>query len=46
MLNKRGKYGRVLGILHVENETGDKTNVNQQLVEEGHAVEYFGGTRT
>ena len=38
MLNKRGKYGRVLGILHVENETGDNTNVNQQLVEEGHQV--------
>ena len=46
MLNKRGKYGRVLGILHVENETGDRTNVNQQLVTEGHAVEYFGGART
>ena len=45
MLNKRGKYGRVLGILHVENETGDRTNVNQQLVTEGHAVEYFGGAR-
>jgi len=46
MLNKRGKYGRVLGILHVENEeTGERTNVNQQLVTEGHAVEYFGGAR-
>ena len=47
MLNKRGKYGRVLGILHVENETtGERTNVNQQLVTEGHAVESFGGART
>lgn len=42
VLNKRGKYGRILGILHVEDLDGNKTNVNDQLVNEGHAVKYFG----
>jgi len=45
LLNKRGKYGRVLSILHKENDDGTQTNLNQQLVTEGHAVEYFGGSR-
>ena len=35
-----GKYGRCLGIIKI----GD-TIVNQQLIIEGHAVEYFGGKR-
>ena len=35
-----GKYGRCLGIIRIKD-----TNVNQQLVQEGHAVEYFGGKR-
>ena len=35
-----GKYGRCLGIIRI----GD-TVVNQQLIIEGHAVEYFGGKR-
>tara|TARA_B100000029_G_C17591350_1_gene962608 strand:+ start:3115 stop:3459 length:345 start_codon:yes stop_codon:yes gene_type:complete len=35
-----GKYGRCLGILKTED-----TNINEQLVEEGHAVEYWGGKR-
>ena len=37
----RGKFGRILGEIFV----GD-INVNQQLVSEGHAVEYFGGKKT
>ena len=45
ILNKRGKFGRVLGILHVEDESGTKTNINNQLVQEGHAVEYNASTR-
>lgn len=45
LLNKRGKFGRVLGILHIEAEDGTRTNINEQLVNEGHAVEYFGGAR-
>jgi len=36
----RGKYGRILGTLW----KGD-TNINQQLVDEGHAIEYYGGTK-
>jgi micrococcal nuclease len=35
-----GKYGRCLGVIKIND-----TNVNQQLVQEGHAVEYFGGKR-
>ena len=35
-----GKYGRCLGELFVED-----TNINQQLITEGHAVEYHGGAR-
>ena len=35
-----GKYGHCLGIIRI----GD-TVVNQQLIIEGHAVEYFGGKR-
>ena len=36
----RGKYGRILGEIFV-----GEVNINQQLVTEGHAVEYFGGSR-
>ena len=35
-----GKYGRCLAIIKI----GDK-DVNQQLIEEGHATPYFGGKR-
>tara|TARA_Y100000593_G_scaffold27112_1_gene54028 strand:- start:428 stop:823 length:396 start_codon:yes stop_codon:yes gene_type:complete len=35
-----GKFGRVLGTIHV-----GQTNINDQLVEEGHAVEYWGGKK-
>jgi len=35
-----GKYGRCLGIIKIND-----TSVNQQLITEGHAVEYFGGKR-
>ena len=36
-----GKYGRVLGTLYIEN-----ININQTLVDEGFAVEYWGGKKT
>ena len=36
----RGKYGRILGEIYV-----DGLNVNVQLVKEGLAVEYFGGSK-
>jgi len=44
-----GKYGRVLGNLHVDkvDNIGSPTmiNVNELLIKEGHAVEYHGGKR-
>ena len=47
-----GKFGRCLGELfyykhNPENweEEFVKTSINNQLVEEGHAVKYFGGKR-
>ena len=41
-LDKKGKYGRILGVIHSPNK---KKNFNKMLVSEGHAVEYFGGKR-
>lgn len=38
---KTGKYGRWLGVLFV-----NKTNINELMIEQGHAVPYFGGKRT
>ena len=44
-----GKYGRCLGVLHIDVVDGQEKvtleNVNQLLIKEGHAVEYFGGKR-
>ena len=36
----KGKYGRVLGELYI-----DETNINQEMIEVGHAVAYDGGKR-
>ena len=38
----KGKYGRIIGIPYTEN--GD--DICQMLIDEGHAVEYHGGTKT
>jgi len=46
-----GKFGRALATVHVRSlspiatESLTLINVNQQLIEEGHAVEYHGGKR-
>ena len=41
-----GKYGRVLGQLHVSDDSSPTMlNVNELLIKEGHAVEYHGGKR-
>jgi len=41
-----GKYGRVLGVLHVYPENLSlPININDTLVEEGFAVEYHGGKK-
>tara|TARA_B100000900_G_C20465350_1_gene669061 strand:- start:615 stop:1010 length:396 start_codon:yes stop_codon:yes gene_type:complete len=37
----KGKYGRILGIPYTE----DGEDVCQKLINEGHAVEYWGGTK-
>ena len=36
----RGNYGRILGTIFA-----DGINLNDLLIEEGHAIEYFGGTK-
>jgi len=38
----KGKYGRILGIPYTE----DGEDICAKLIEEGHAVEYQGGTKT
>jgi len=46
-----GKYGRCLGTLFVNdleegvNGVANTLNVNKQLINEGHATEYYGGKR-
>ena len=44
-----GKYGRVLGELHIDVVDGQEKitleSVNKLLIKEGHAVEYHGGKR-
>ena len=41
-----GKFGRVLGTLHVYPDDLDlPLNVNDTLVKEGYAVEYWGGKK-
>lgn len=40
-----GKYGRVLGTLHVYPDGGLPININDRLVKEGYAVEYNGGKK-
>ena len=46
---KLGKYGRVIGRIHISKLSGKDTItqvcVNDKLVEEGYAVEYDGGKR-
>lgn len=37
----KGKYGRILGIPYDENDK----DICAMLIEEGHAVEYWGGTK-
>lgn len=39
--HERGKYGRILGELFC-----DGINLNTALLENGHAVKYYGGTKT
>lgn len=41
ILNKRGKYGRVLGEVFVKDrDNGKEININELMVTEGHAIKY------
>ena len=40
-----GKYGRVLGEIFIKDIEGIEYNVNQTLINEGHAYEYEGGKK-
>jgi len=43
---EKGKYGRYLGIILRKRKDDDELlNINERLVTEGFAVEYFGGKR-
>ena len=41
----KGKFGRILGDFYVSREEGKKERVTDILIEEGHAVAYFGGSK-
>ena len=41
----KGKFGRILGDFYVERYEGKKERVTDILIEEGHAVAYFGGSK-
>lgn len=41
----KGKFGRILGDFYVERYEGQREKVTDILVEEGHAVAYFGGSK-
>ena len=43
--NEVGKYGRVLGTLHIYPNDNLPFNINEKLMSEGHAVKYYGGKR-
>ena len=40
-----GKYGRVLGEIFIKDNEGIEYNINQTLIDEGHAYEYEGGKK-
>jgi micrococcal nuclease len=41
----KGKFGRVLGDFYVERYEGKRERLTDVLIEEGHAVAYFGGSK-
>ena len=40
-----GKYGRVLGEIFIEDIDGKQYNINETLINEGHAYTYEGGKK-
>ena len=41
----KGKFGRILGDFYVERFEGQKERITDVMIEEGHAVAYFGGSK-
>ena len=41
----KGKFGRILGDFYVERYEGKKERVTDIMIEEGHCVAYFGGSK-
>jgi micrococcal nuclease len=41
----KGKFGRILADVIAVDKEGNEINCNQQLIEEGHARPYFGGSK-
>ena len=41
----KGKFGRILGDFYVERYEGKKEKVADVMIEEGHCVPYFGGSK-
>ena len=41
----KGKFGRILGDFYVERYEGEREKLTDVLIEEGHAVAYFGGSK-
>lgn len=41
----KGKFGRILGDFYVERYEGKREKLTDVLIEEGHAVAYFGGSK-
>ena len=40
-----GKYGRVLGEIFIQDKDGKQYNINETLINEGHAYVYDGGKK-
>ena len=40
-----GKYGRVLGEIHIMDKDETKMSINETLIKEGHAYKYDGGKK-
>ena len=41
----KGKFGRILGDFYVERYEGKRERVTDIMIEEGHCVAYFGGSK-
>ena len=41
----KGKFGRILGDFYVERYEGEREKLTDVMIEEGHAVAYFGGSK-